>query len=163
MHAPRRPWWNTLALPSGRIPTRGLLLLVGILGLIVLAASFSARGIHDLPAPQKAAVAPQPTSGGRYIYTPRSGRVSLNVAYRMTIFTHCGLDWPIAVDFDGSFWDPTGDAGQGTGNPPAGFGNPTDPGVMTLVGIDTATYRSQHGKVVQFQRHPGPRAAVPCS
>ncbi|HEY9286472.1 MAG TPA: hypothetical protein VIT43_00450 [Candidatus Dormibacteraeota bacterium] len=161
MRTPRRPWWSTVPLASGRLPTRALLLLLALLVLILVAAALSARGVRDLP-PAVSAPAAQPTTGGRYIYTPRSGPVSTNVAYRITIQTHCGLDWPIAVDFDGSFWDPTGDAGQGTGNPPSGFGNPTDRGVMTLVNRDTAVYRSEHGSVVQFRRHPGPRAAVPC-
>jgi hypothetical protein len=139
-----------------------LLVLVGLLALIVVGAALSARGVRDLP-PTRAVPAAEATTNGRFIYMPRSGHVSVNVPYRLTIFTHCGLDWPVAVDFDGSFWDPLGDAAQGTGNPPAGFGNPTDRGVMTLVKSDTAIYRSEHGDAVQFHRHPGPRAAVPCS
>lgn len=162
MQAPRRPWWSTLPLASGRLPTPALLVLLAMLLLTLVAAALSARGVRNLPS-SVSAPSPQATTAGRYLYAPHSSRVNLNVAYRLTILTHCGLDWPVAVDFDGSFWDPTGDAGQGTGNPPGGFGNPTDHGVMTLVNRDTAIYRSQQGAAVQFHRHPGPRVAVPCS
>lgn len=162
MQARRRPWWSSVPLASGRLPNSGLFVLVALLALILVAAALSTRGVRDLP-PARTLAPPQATSSGRYIYTPRSGHVNVNVAYRLTIFTHCGLDWATAVDFDGSFWDPSGDAGQGTGKPPPGFDNPTDTGVMTLVGPNTAIYRSEHGSIVQFQRHPGPRAAVPCS
>lgn len=162
MQPRRQPWWSSIPLASGRLPTKGLLVLVALLALILVVAALSARGVRDLPLARSVA-GPQPTSSGRYIYIPRSGHVSVNVAYRLTILTHCGLDWPIAVDFDGSFWDPSGNVAQGTGNPPPGFDNPTDTGVMTLVGPNSAIYRSEHGSVVQFQRHPGARAAVPCS
>lgn len=136
--------------------------MVAMIAVVLIVAALSARGVHDLP-PARLVPSPLPMTGGRYLFTPASSRVSRNVPYRLTIFTHCGLDWPTAVDFDGSFWDPTGDAGQGTGNPPPDFGNPYDQGVMTLVDADTAIYRSEHGDVVRFRRHPGPRAASLCS
>ena len=160
---PRRPpWWAGLSVAQGRIPTVGLVVTVAILAVVLLVSLlFGVHGVRDLPAVNTAPAA-QPTTNGRYVYTPRSGRVSLGVSYRMTVPTHCGLDWPPAVDFDGSFWDPLGTASDGQGNPPSGFGNPTDQGVMTLVAADTAVYRSQHGTVLRFRRHSGTRVAVPC-
>lgn len=181
MQGPRRPWWSSVPLASGRLPTRGLLFLLVLLGLTLVAAALSTRGIRDAPSavsapPRQAttggnypdapsavsASSPQSATFGPSLYAPRSGAVTANTAYRLTIYTHCGLDWPLAVDFDGSFWDPTGDAGQGTDNPPPGFGNPMDHGVIMLVNRDTAIYHSQYGKVVQFHRHPGLRLAEPC-
>jgi hypothetical protein len=163
MEPPRRPWWGSVSVTRWQIPTAGLVAIASILAiLLVLALLLEAHRPRDLP-PAATHATPRPIGNGQFVFTPQSGRVSLGVPYRITLLTHCGLDWPIAVDFDGSFWDPSGSVGQGTGNPPPGIGNPTDQGIITLVAPDVAEYRSRGGVIVRFNRHPGPRAAVPCS
>ena len=81
-----------------------------------------------------------------------TGEPEIGVAYRVSVFTHCGLRH---VDFDGSEWAISGPPSDGSGNPPRGFGNPTDEGTITLTSPDTATYRSQHGTERQLTRGGG--------
>ena len=91
---------------------------------------------------------------GKYLFYPRSAWVIQGVVYRFSLYTHCGLDNPVALDFDGSFWDPIGPgpASDGSGNPPAGFDNPYDNGTIQLLSHDRAEYQSQSGTVLRFSR-----------
>ena len=95
-----------------------------------------------------------PVSDGKYLFYPRSAWVIQGVVYRFSLYTHCGLDNPVALDFDGSFWDPIGPgpASDGSGNPPAGFDNPYDNGTIQLLSHDRAEYQSQSGTVLRFSR-----------
>ena len=94
--------------------------------------------------------------------SPQSGRASVGATYRFQLYTHCGLDWPLAMDFDGSFWDPIGVASDGYGNPPPGYGNPIDRGTITLISPTLARYRSSTGTVMQWHRHPGSQFSDGC-
>jgi len=64
------------------------------------------------------------------------------------------------VDFDGSFWDVAGGGGP---NPPPGFGNPSDQGVMTLTSVDQAVYRSSQGVAATFVRHGRSKVSLLCA
>ena len=134
-----------------------------ILLLVALVIEGRSAGVRDLP-PASGAPAAQPLGNGQFRFFPRSTHVGLGVRYRFMLYTHCGLDNPVAVDFDGSFWDETGPmpASDGNGNPPPGFGNPFDKGVMTLISPVSARYLGTGGSVVSYQRHPGPRVAGLC-
>jgi len=150
-----------------QIPTRTLVAasaaLAVMLAVAILVEARSAS-THDLPAPARLA-APQPLGNGQFRFLPTSGHISLGVPYRFALSTHCGLDFPVAVDFDQSFWDPigAGPAAGGSGNPPPGFGNPTDHGIMTLMSPTRAQFRSSGGVVIQFNRHAGARVSSACS
>ncbi len=144
-------------------------LLVAIAVLAVLAAAaiifeIASTGARSLP-PRIGAVEPQLVGNGQFRFFPRSSRVTVGVPYRFQLYTHCGLDWPLAVDFDGSFWDPIGPgpASDGSGNPPSGYGNPFDQGTMTLISPTLTQYRSSGGKVMQFSRHAGPEISYLCA
>jgi hypothetical protein len=146
---------------------RALLVAVAVMTVVLVAAilfEMASTGALPLP-PQVGAVAPQPLGNGLSRYFPRSGRASLGVSYQFQLYTHCGLDWPQAMDFDGSFWDPIGPgpASDGNGNPPVGFGNPIDRGTITLISPALAQYRSSNGTVMQWRRHPGPQISGGCS
>jgi hypothetical protein len=146
---------------------RGLLVAISALAVVLAAGTVFAimsAGAQSLP-PQTGAVEPQPLGNGQFRFFPRSGRVNAGVPYRFRLYTHCGLDWPLAVDFDGTFWDPIGPgpASDGSGNPPAGYGNPYDRGMITLVSPTLAQYRSDSGAVLQWNRHAGPQISSPCS
>src|SRR5438270_11891195 len=97
-----------------------------------------------------------PASDGKYLFYPRSASVIQGVVYRFSLYTHCGLDNPVALDFDGGFWDPTGPgpASDGSANPPAGFDNPYDNGTIQLLSHDLAEYRSHSGTTVRLTRSP---------
>ena len=149
-----------------QMPTRALVALVLVLAVALAAAviaEIASSGVRSLPA-QVSAVAPQPLGNGLSRYFPRSGRATPGVSYRIELYTHCGLDWPPAMDFDGSFWDPIGPgpASDGHGNPPAGFGNPIDRGTITLISPTLAQYRSSTGTVMQWRRHTGSQFSGGC-
>lgn len=162
----RSDFWRVASVARFQIPTRVLAAAVVILAVLLLAAFlFEGRsgGTQSLPAAASARPA-EPLANGQFRFFPGSSPVRLGVRYRLSLYTHCGLDWPVAVDFDGSFWDPVGPSvSDGNGNPPAGFGNPFDAGLMTLISPTSARYQSSAGTIVQFSRHPGPRISAPCS
>jgi len=163
----RRPdFWQVASVTRWQISTRALLAAVVVLGLLLAAALVfegSSGSARALPAPAGAHQS-QALADGRFRFFPNSSPVTLGAHYRFSLYTHCGLDWPAAVDFDGSFWDPVDPAAVsgGSGNPPAGFANPIDRGIMTLISPTRARYQSSHGIIVQFGRHPGPRVSSSC-
>ena len=149
------------------IPTSALAVAAAVLALVLAVAiivEVTSSGVRSLPPPV-ASVAPQPLGNGLSRYFPRSGRASLGVSYQFRLYTHCGLDWPTAMDFDGSFWDPVSPrpTSDGNGNPPAGYGNPYDHGTITLISPTRAHYRGSTGIVSQWNRHAGPQISSPCS
>ena len=107
-----------------------------------------------------------PVADGKYLFYPMSGSVIQGVVYRFALYTHCGLDFRVAVDFDGSFWDPIGPgpASGGSGNPPPGFDNPYDNGTIQLLSHDLADYRSRSGVIMRLKRYSGTdRTSYICS
>jgi hypothetical protein len=74
------------------------------------------------------------------------------------LYTHCGLDRSL-IEFDGSFWEARGPGplSDGSGNPPAGFGNPFLRGTIARTGDDSAAYVSSGGVrvvLVRLDRRP---------
>ncbi|MCA1720070.1 MAG: hypothetical protein LC779_02815, partial [Actinobacteria bacterium] len=60
--------------------------------------------------------------------------------YPIVAYVHCEFRQLFA---DGRFWRPeSGSVGDGNGNPPPGWGNPSDLGVVTLTTPDTMIYES---------------------
>lgn len=105
-------------------------------------------------------------AGGKYLFHPSSGSVIQGVVYRFRLYTHCGLDNSVSLDFDGAFWDPIGPkaTSDGSGTPPQGFGNPFDNGTIQLLQHDLAQYRSQSGVIVRLRRYPATdRTSFICS
>jgi len=149
------------------MPTRVLVVAVAALTIVLAAAIIDeivSSGVRSLP-PSVGAAEPQDLGNGQFRYFPRSGHASVGVPYRFQLYTHCGLDWPVAMDFDGSFWNPigAGPASDHSGNPPAGYGNPYDQGTVRLISPTLAQYRSRTGLVSQWRRHAGPQTSSPCS
>lgn len=165
MRIERRQWWRAASIGSYRFPTKGLVVAVIVLVvLLVIATITEGASVRDLPAPASAS-APLAVGNGQYIFFPQSSHVTIGVHYRFTLFTHCGLEWPVAVDFDGSFWRPIGPgpASDGNGNPPPGFANPVDHGIMTLLSPTLAEYRTSSGTAMRFSRRTGEQRAAMCS
>ncbi len=141
----------------GRVGARRV--RVAVLGLAVMALVGAACGESGT---SEARPLPSPTASprheilpdGRVRIWPTSARVEEGVPYRITVFTHCGLEH--SLDFDGSFWDVT--------EQPAlpELGGFEDEGEITLESRDAATYRSASGQVFRLARHEGPRAVYPC-
>ncbi len=166
MKTPHRDWWRSASVTRWPIPTRALVVAVIVLTVVLTAAvivEIASSGERSVP-PQVGAVAPQSLGNSQFRFFPRSGRASVGVHYRYQLYTHCGLDWPPAMDLDGSFWDPTGPgpSSDGSGNPPTGYGNPYDQGTVTLISPTLTQYRSSSGAVMQWSRHAGPIISSPC-
>jgi hypothetical protein len=147
------------------MPTRVLVVAVVALAVVLVAAiidEVASSGVRSMP-PAVSTAAPQDLGNGQFRFFPHSGRASVGVPYRFRLYTHCGLDWPLAMDVDGSFWDLKGPASDVSGNPPTGFGNPYDLGTVTLISPTLAQYKSNSGAVMQWSRHAGPQISSPCS
>jgi hypothetical protein len=107
---------------------------------------------------------PQPVnSTGQYVFYAHSGNITQGVRYQFRLYTHCGLNVPTGPDFDGSFWTTAGPGDDGSGNPPAGFGNPFDNGTMTLISANVAEYRASSGAIVRFTRQASTKTGGLCS
>jgi len=164
---PPRDWWRAASVTRWQMPTRVLVVAVATLTVVLAAAIIDeivSSGVRSLP-PSVGAAEPQGLGNGQFRFFPHSGHASVGVSYRFQLYTHCGLDWPLAMDFDSSFWDPIGaaPASDGSGNPPAGYANPYDRGAVTLISPTRAQYRSGTGIVTQWSRHAGPRISSLCS
>ena len=68
--------------------------------------------------------------------------------YDYVLLAHCGVQW---TRIDGVWWE-TDLLDDGSGNPPEGWGNPYDAGVLTLLGENTAEYSGGPGVTIVFER-----------
>jgi hypothetical protein len=74
---------------------------------------------------------------------------------RYTLDTHCGVDEARIGDRYFEAVHPLRDAG---GNPPPGWGNPYQPGTMTMVSPAEAVFTDHHGHHVVFRLRPGAKS-----
>lgn len=73
--------------------------------------------------------------------------------YWHMLFTHCGI---VGTQFAGRDWVAEPVLDDGSGNPPAGWGNPWQPGVMRLTSEDHAEFESRDGELEAAFRPRGP-------
>ena len=64
--------------------------------------------------------------------------------YWHVLYTHCGI---VGTQFAGRDWVAEPVLDDANGNPPAGWGNPWQPGVMTLTTHDDAKFESRDGEL----------------
>jgi hypothetical protein len=81
--------------------------------------------------------------------------------YWHVLYTHCGI---AGTEFAGRDWVAEPVLQDGNGNPPAGWGNPFQPGVMALTSPDHAEFESRDGALeATFRpRAPADPPAQPC-
>jgi hypothetical protein len=60
------------------------------------------------------------------------------------LYTHCGIEW---AKIDGTMWRARPALSDGSGNPPPGWGNPSQKGTLTFVDTETAVFTSTAGTV----------------
>ena len=77
------------------------------------------------------------------------------MAYPYTLHTHCGVR---DAYFDGRWWVASPVLDDGHGNPPPGWGTPSDTGAMVLVAHDLARFTSARGHGAEFR--PAPQGAA---
>jgi hypothetical protein len=75
------------------------------------------------------------------------------------LYTHCGIEW---AKIKGTFWRAEHPLSDGNGNPPAGWGNPFEPGTLTFTNAKTARFTSAAGTVI-FDRTARARPPFICS
>jgi hypothetical protein len=132
-----------------------------VLALVVSACIGHVEGSPP-PTPRQAQSLPPPriaepiefllgSEQGQFRAVPGSGDAAAGVLYRYQLYSHCGLAYPLAWDFDGSFWDPVG-GGEPYANPPEGIGSGFDDGTIELTGEDEARYTSSQGLVIPLRR-----------
>ena len=68
------------------------------------------------------------------------------------LYTHCGVDEAKIGD---AFYEAMTPLSDGSGNPPAGWGNPYQAGTMTLVSTTRAVFTDKAGHRVVFAVRPG--------
>ena len=74
--------------------------------------------------------------------TPTGASAEAGEAY--DLYTHCGIEW---AKIHGVMWRTRPALSDGSGNPPAGWGNPSQAGTVSFVGDDTAVFTSSAGTV----------------
>jgi hypothetical protein len=120
--------------PSQRL-WGGLLIVSGL--AVVLA------GCGSGPAPPAAGYSRPATAAGAGSARPYQ------------LYTHCGVD---EVRIGNRYYEAVHPLSDGQGNPPAGWGNPYQPGTMTLRPPAAAVFRDDAGHQVQFRLRPGATA-----
>jgi hypothetical protein len=78
---------------------------------------------------------------------------SVSAATKVDLYTHCGIRY-LQVG-DGWFERVGGRLDDGNGNPPSGWGNPVQPGHVTVTG-DLALFRDDGGHQESFKRLDAP-------
>jgi hypothetical protein len=114
------------------------------------AAVFAATLVAAGTASAATAQAPPrcgPTSQARAC----AGPVAVGARYRVTIETHCGVR---GAYFGGRLWRAAPPLSDGSDNPPRGWGNPLQVGVMRRVSARHAEFRAPGGLVARFVPAP---------
>jgi hypothetical protein len=114
----------------------------------VLVACGSASGPAAAPAASSAGPKPAASSAG-----PKP------VPYNL--YTHCGIDY---ARVGNRYYEATPPLSDGSGNPPPGWGNPYQPGTLTVISPTKAVFTDTAGHRVVFTLVPsgGPgRTTVP--
>lgn len=68
------------------------------------------------------------------------------------LYTHCGIDEALVGS---TYFEASTPLSDGSGNPPEGWGNPTQWGTMTLKSESEAVFTDDAGHEVHFRARPG--------
>jgi hypothetical protein len=92
--------------------------------------------------------AAQPTTPA----SPSTAAAAAGPARPYQLYTHCGID---EARIGNRYFEAVHPLSDGQGNPPPGWGNPYQPGTMTLLSTAEAVFRDHAGHQVQFRLRPG--------
>ena len=98
--------------------------------------------------------------GGDKTQINPSGPLSLKVGEtaQYPLYTHCGV---LYVTINGTTFYADPPLSDGSGNPPAGWGNPSDTGQITLTTATTADFSDASGHRAHFTSKPsGPTPTI---
>ncbi|MGW4747250.1 hypothetical protein ACWEPR_20845 [Streptomyces sp. NPDC004290] len=71
------------------------------------------------------------------------------------LYTHCGIE---EARIGSTYFEAETPLSDGSGNPPEGWGNPTQHGTMTLKSETEAVFTDDTGHEVKFRARPGAKA-----
>ncbi|WP_329623305.1 hypothetical protein OG357_25205 [Streptomyces sp. NBC_01255] len=71
------------------------------------------------------------------------------------LYTHCGID---EARIGSTYFEAETPLSDGSGNPPDGWGNPTQRGTMTVTSATEAVFTDDAGHEVTFRARPGASA-----
>lgn len=100
---------------------------------------------------------PTPSPVATVVATPTSEPARAGRAYAVRVTTGCGVVG--AVDFDGSFWEPTD--GRTLAAVARGLSPPVDPATVALQAPDSALLRTAAGQAVILSRTTLGHVAMP--
>ncbi|MFD9045541.1 hypothetical protein [Streptomyces zaomyceticus] len=87
--------------------------------------------------------------------TPTARATPSPRAIPFELYTHCGID---EARIGSTYFEAETPLSDGSGNPPDGWGNPTQRGTMTLKSATEAVFTDDAGHEVKFRARPGARA-----
>jgi hypothetical protein len=85
----------------------------------------------------------------------RTAAAAVGSARPYSLYTHCGID---EARIGNRYYEAVHPLSDGSGNPPAGWGNPYQRGTMTLLPPDEAVFRDDAGHQVLFRLETGTRS-----
>jgi hypothetical protein len=97
----------------------------------------------------------QPTTPARSSTVATTAAAAAGSARPYQLYTHCGID---EARIGNRYFEAVHPLSDGQGNPPPGWGNPYQPGTMTLLSPAEAVFRDHAGHQVQFRLRPGATA-----
>ncbi|MGZ5374278.1 MAG: hypothetical protein ACXWDF_09685 [Aeromicrobium sp.] len=143
---PPRSWWRSRLGAAGI--WAGAFAVVILIGGVMSGALGPSRSPALQPSGGEStrASSPSPSSAASSPTASSEGRP-------FNLYTHCGLDRS-PIEINGSFWKVTGPGplSDGQGNPPAGFGNPYDQGMLTMLDDRHAMFVSSKGVRIDLVR-----------
>lgn len=89
---------------------------------------------------------------------PYGPGIAVGENYEYVLYTHCGIKW---ARIDGAWWRTT-PLDDGNANPPPGWGNPYDAGLLRISDDTTAKYEGGPGTTVEFVRTESVEAPFTC-
>lgn len=93
---------------------------------------------------------------------PVAAPVATTTAHRSVpynLYTHCGIGY---VQVGNRYYEATPPLSDGSGNPPPGWGNPYQPGTLTVISPTQAVFTDKAGHRVVFTLvPPGPGRTTP--
>ena len=94
---------------------------------------------------------------------PTAARATAPKPVPYNLYTHCGIDY---VQVGNRYYEAAPPLSDGSGNPPPGWGNPYQPGTLTLISPTRAVFTDKAGHRVVFTlvpSGPGRTTARVCS
>jgi hypothetical protein len=83
--------------------------------------------------------------------TPQAARTTAPRPVPYNLYTHCGIDY---VQVGNRYYEATPPLSDGSGNPPPGWGNPYQPGTLTVISPTQVVFTDKAGHRVMFTLVP---------